>query len=73
MADLTYTTRPAPARFSLANILDKFFNMLVAVGESSGIARSLQRISEMTDEEIAARGTTREALVRKVLSSHGMI
>ena len=73
MADLTHTHTPAAARFSPLAFFERIYAALATLGESTGVARSLMRISEMSDADIEARGTSREELIRKVLSAYGAV
>lgn len=43
-------------------------NFLVAIGEASNRAKQVEFLNAMTDEELAARGMTRETIVRHVFS-----
>lgn len=50
--------------------LQSFFNALVHIGERSVHARLVTELSAMSDEELAARGTTRADMVQKIFRSH---
>lgn len=43
-----------------------FGNLLVRMGEASQLAQAVNTLSETTDAELAARGTTREEQVRHI-------
>lgn len=46
------------------------FNVLVAYAEASPKYREMERLSRMSDEQLAARGLRREDIVQKVLGSN---
>ena len=48
------------------SVLKSVWNFLVALGESTARARMLRDLSEMSDEQLAARGMTRQDIVRRV-------
>lgn len=55
-----------------ANPVARFFgwiwNGLVFLAENSSRAQALRKLSETSDEELAARGVTRDEIVRKMFA-----
>lgn len=46
---------------------------MVALGEASPQMRALTRLSEMTDQDLKARGLTRDAEIRRILGGASAI
>lgn len=68
MADFTANpAAPERANFIL-RVLKGFWNGLIAIGEASAKARSVQALNDLSDEELAARGVTRQDLVKRVFT-----
>ncbi|MFK7877092.1 MAG: hypothetical protein AB8B71_15115 [Paracoccaceae bacterium] len=51
----------------ILRLLTRFWDGLVYLGESSARARTLQVISEMSDEDLRARGLSRHDLVQSIV------
>ena len=60
----------ATTHFSAPGLALSFFKsawtMLVTIGESSARARMIRELSAMSDEELEARGLTRQDIVKRV-------
>lgn len=52
----------------LSRIATSVFNFLTSISEANAISRRLQAVAEMSDSELAARGTTREAAVQRIVA-----
>ncbi|MDM7458072.1 MAG: hypothetical protein P3W94_001695 [Paracoccus sp. (in: a-proteobacteria)] len=50
-----------------------FARVMVALAEASPQMRALSRLSEMSDEELAARGLTRDGEIRRILGGAAAI
>lgn len=68
---MTDITAPAPSTRSPAHLLLAPFraigSFMVTVAEASPKMRALRRLSETSDETLVARGTTREAEIRRII------
>ena len=62
-------TLPHPSRLldRLASAFRAFGDFLVLLAEAGPRSDALRRLTSMTDEELAARGTTRDAEIRRIL------
>lgn len=65
MTDFAYQHADAPAN-PVARVFNRIWDGLVFLGESGAQAQALKRISETSDAEFEARGTTRAEAVRRV-------
>jgi len=70
MADATHFS---PRRPELAGWLDRLFAAILRLGAFDHTRRELCRLSETDDATLAARGVTRDALVRRILAGRGMV
>ncbi len=52
----------------VARFFNWIWNGLVVIAESSSRAQAVRRLNEMSDAELAARGVTREEIVRKIFA-----
>ena len=68
MADITATHIEAGRSTGGFSIFGKIFDFLVKVGESNARVRKLERLSALSDEQLAKMGLERENLVRYVFS-----
>lgn len=65
---MAHITDHAPA----TGFLSRLWEGLIALGENSARAQTLQKISTMSDEQINALGLTRAQLVQRALSAGGL-
>lgn len=68
MADITANTVDTGASNFFLRFLNKIWDGLVYIGESSARARALRELSEMSDEDLAKLGLTREDVIKRVFS-----
>lgn len=77
MASTEFTTSRAPAGFGLLHTISRSFRGifwgLVRVAESSNYMKQVEALNELSDEQLAARGTTRIDEVRRIFSSAGVV
>lgn len=77
MASTDYTTAKAPAGFGLVHALASPFVALgaamVRLAEKSSYMKEVRALQEMSDAELAALGTTREAEVRRIFAGAGAV
>ena len=59
--------------FSLLSLIAKPFNWLISVGENSARAQALNALANITDEKLAASGTTRMDEVKRILGSEAFL
>lgn len=65
MTDLTSQHIGAPGN-PVLRLLKRIWNGLIYLAENSPRAKALQKLNETSDAELAARGVTREQIVRKM-------
>ncbi|MCB1348498.1 MAG: DUF1127 domain-containing protein [Maritimibacter sp.] len=65
MTTITTNTLPAERRPSILSRIGDFF---VAYAESQGRYHEIARLQALSDEELAARGLTRDGIVRHVFA-----
>ena len=74
MAEMT-TNTVASTSFgaTFVNILNRAFNGLIALGENTARARAIEALSKVSDEELAAKGTTRKDEVLRIMGASAYI
>lgn len=65
--------RPAGASKTLGLILQRGLDWFVGLGEKTERARRLNALADISDEQLAAKGTNRLTEARRILGLHGMI
>lgn len=77
MASTDFTTNHAASGFSLLHTLGAPFRALgrglVRLADNSSYMRQVEALNELTDDELAARGTTRQDEVRRIFASAGAV
>lgn len=77
MASTEFTTVHAPAGYGLLHTLTLPFRAighgLVRLAENSSYIKQVEALNELTDDELAARGTTRADEVRRIFASAGAV
>ena len=68
MADMTTNSVAASAGFSISKAFDGAVEWLINLSKHSSRAKAVDALSAMTDEELAAKGTTRKDEVMLRLS-----
>jgi hypothetical protein len=71
---MAYTHAPAPLAFAdraLRRIGAAVLTVPETIATAGPKAEALRRLTQMSDDELAARGTTRDAEVRRVLGIDG--
>jgi len=70
-ANTQTTTASTPNLLSLiARPFIAIGNFLVRISEASAMAQAVDRLAELSDEDLAAKGTTRRAEVEKLFGSY---
>ena len=54
----------------LARPFVAFGNWLITLAGSSSVAQKTNRLADMTDEDLAAQGLTREQAIAKIFAAH---
>ena len=62
---MAYTLDHVPS----TGLFTRFAEALIALGENSSRGRIARKIASMSDEDLAAHGTTRVALVQRTLGA----
>lgn len=77
MASTDYTTVKAPAGFGLLHLLSAPFVALgaglVRLADNSSYMKEVRALHDLSDEDLALRGTTRDAEVRRIFASAGAV
>lgn len=60
-------------RHTLARPFVALGKMLIALTEASTMAKQANRIAEMSDETLAAKGTTRKAEIARVFAAYSHV
>lgn len=66
MASITDIPAGRSLRASFASLGHSMTETLVAVGRARARSEEIEKLMDMTDEQLAARGITREGIVRYV-------
>ncbi|WP_170340318.1 DUF1127 domain-containing protein [Ruegeria arenilitoris] len=66
----TSTHRPAILNLfsAVADVFSGIYDALIRMGEANAKVIKIKQLSELTDEELAARGMKREDIVRLVMA-----
>jgi hypothetical protein len=77
MASTDFNTAHAPVGFGLLHTLTAPLRAigrgLVRISENSSYMKQVEALNELTDEELAARGTSRADEVRRIFASAGAV
>lgn len=65
-AEIHSTASAARIASVIATPFKAVWNFLLEVGELSSRGQQIRQLSELTDEELAERGVTREDVVRRI-------
>ena len=67
------TTHIAPnARPFRPTLLQRIAEVFLMLSDATAMRRELMEVSQLSDAQLAARGTDRAALVRAIVTSRGM-
>ncbi len=70
---MTDATHVPAGSHALSNRLGRLFTAFARLGTFDQTRRALCHLSETDDATLAARGVTREALVRRILAGRGFV
>lgn len=73
MADITTNTVAATSGFSFSKAFDNAVDWLVNLSKNSSRAKAVDALSAMSDEELAAKGTTRKDEVMRIFGASAYI
>ena len=52
----------------VVSLVVKFGNLMISIGERSTLMREVNRLNDLSDEDLAARGLSREGEVRRIFA-----
>ena len=73
MADITTNSVAATSGFSVSKAFDGAVEWLINLSKHSSRAKAVDALSAMTDEELAAKGTTRKDEVMRIFGASAYI
>ena len=72
---MAFTTTDAPSRPRVLTLIAAPFRaagrFLIWLGETSGRMQEIERVNRLSDAQLAARGTSRDAEIRRIVGVGG--